>query len=636
MTQAEQKKLSRKSYMKFMRKLKAVTVFASLIAFFFGLLTTRDIVNIPYFHFENYLPDNLPPLPDKLWQDSIKGFLLSNVSALLTYFIPAYILGFIFYNKLIQDDDDNEIYKRGAQKAKPEELKKLIEEDMKVKGDKPYFHFGKQLIPIPFKEVPRNFLFLGKVGSGKTQAIFNAIFGAYNEKGKQLKPGIIDYKQTMIVYDRKPDFTQLLYREGKDFLFDPRDKRALKWNIFDDILTEDKQIDENMLDFVSKVVAPVDPDSKSAHFDEQAQGVMKAIFVKVGCMPHASNKLLIDFIQANGDGLQLRNALVNDKNVEKYGLKSAVLNALTLGQGGLDSQGNSVMATINKAFKGLSRREFYYQEGNFSVRWFINTIDEQPDRRLFIVNTKEMAGAYTTYFSLFLSLFFKIGTTLSQPSNRRIFMLFDEIQSLGSDGNHALGKKIIEELGNFLAESRSYGYSAIVATQSLPQLEKLVKKEGMRELFQHLSTKVLLQYNEPDGSEWLSKFLNEQEVERLKESYSQTGKIVDMTQDRLQESDEEKLKRVVLPAEFNSLKPLEAFVVIGEHPVSKIQFQYRQPPTLTTNLIKRELPFFDQTTIEKMRHYYRRQSKEEQVKEALRAKAEAKELTQKLAAEQVK
>jgi len=636
MTTQNTKKFTRKEYLKLMRKIKGVAIFAAFAAFFFGLLTTRDIINIPYIHFENYLPEHLPPLSDILWQQNIKGFLLSNISAFLSFFIPSYIIGFIFYNKFVDLEDDREIYKRGAKKVTPEQLKKIINEDMKKKGDKPYFWFGKQLIPIPSKEVPRNFLFLGKVGSGKTQAIFNEIFGAYDSKGRKLKPGIVDYKQTMIIYDRKPDFTQLLYRENKDYLFDPRDKRALKWNIFDDILTEDKQIDENMIDFISKVVSPVDPDSKSAHFDEQAQGVMKAIFVKIGSMPQASNKLLIDFIQANGDGVQLRNALINDKNVIKFGLKSAVVNALTLGQGGLDNQGNSVMATLNKAFKGLCRREFYYDTGNFSVRWFINTIDLIPDRRLFIVNTKEMAGAYTTYFSLFLGLFFKIGTTLSQPSNRRIFLLFDEIQSLGSDGNHALGKNIIEELGNFLAESRSYGYSCTVATQSLPQLEKLIKKEGMRELFQHLSTKILLQYNEPDGSEWLSKFLNEQEVERLKESYTQTSRVADFTQDRLQESDEEKLKRIVLPAEFNSLKPLEAFIIVGEHPVSKIQFQYRQPKPITVNLIKRELPFFDQNTIEKMRRYYKRQSKEEQVKEALRAKQEAKELTQKLAAERFK
>jgi len=639
MTTQNTKKFTRKEFLKLMRKINGVAIFAAFSAFFFGLLATRDIVNIPYFHIENYLPEHLPPLSDKLWNDSIKGFLLSNFSAFLTYFVPAYILGFIFYNKFIQDDDDNEIYKRGAQKASPEELKRLIEEDMKAKGDKPYLWLGKQLIPVPFKEVPRNFLFLGKAGSGKTQAIFSLIFGVYNARGKKLSKGIVDYKQTMIIYDRKPDFTQLLYREGKDFLFDPRDKRALKWNIFDDILTEDKEIDEEMLDFVSKIIAPVDPDSKNPHFDEQAQGVLKAILVKVACMPNPNNKLLIDFIRANTDGLQLRNTLAIDKNVvEEYGLESAVVNALTTtaGGGGLDNQGMSVMSTLNKVFKGLTKKQFYYEEGNFSIRWFIDTIDEQPDRRLFIVNTEKMSGSYTTYFALFLSLFFKLGRNLSQPSDRRIFVLFDEIQSLGAGGNQALGKNIIEEFGNFLAESRSYGYSAIVATQSLPQLEKLVKKEGMRELFQHLSTKVLLQYNEPDGSEWLSKFLNEQEVERLKESYTQSSKIADMTQDRLQESSEEKLKRVVLPAEFNSLKNLQAFVVVGEHPVSKIQFQYRQPDPITVNLIRKKLPRYDNETVNRMRRFYQRQSKEQQVKEALRAKAEAKELTQKLAAERFK
>jgi len=629
----QQKSFTRKDFWKSNRKFKATFGFsAGLSAFIFLAGNLGFIPILPHIPVQEMLPKHLPPLSDTLWQDSLRGMIIPKITIWITsYFLPIWLIAIGLYAKIFGNEDTKEIYKRGAKKATPEELKKIIEKDMKAK-DKPYFWFGKQLIPIPSKEVPRNFLFLGKVGSGKTQAIFNEIFGAYDSKGKKLKKGIVDYKQTMIIYDRKPDFTQLLYREDKDFLFDPRDQRALKWNIFDDILTESKEIDENMLDFVSKVVAPVDADSKSSHFDEQAQGVVKAIFTKIASMKNPSNKLLIDFIQANGDGVQLRNALINDSNVIKFGLKSAVVNALTMSNGGLDNQGNSVMATLNKAFKGLCRREFYYSKGNFSVRNFIDTIDEQPDRRLFIVNTKEMAGAYTTYFSLFLSLFFKIGTTLSQPSNRRIFMLFDEIQSLGSDGNHALGKKIIEELGNFLAESRSYGYSCTVATQSLPQLEKLIKKEGMRELFQHLSTKVLLQYNEPDGSEWLSKFLNEQEIERLKESYTQSSRIVDMTQDRLQESDEEKLKRVVLPSEFNSLKPLEAFIVIGEHPVSKIQFQYRQPPVITKNLIKRELPFFDQQTIEKMRSYYKRKAKEEQIKETMRQQEEAKRLKQSLTA----
>lgn len=618
--------IERKNIVKFGRKLKSVSIISAFIAFFFGLLTTRDILYIPFYDFSNLLPVHMFPLPDNFWQKSIKGFLIYNLSAFINFFTISFIITYFVHSKLFKDREGEEVFKRGAKKLEAKELVKVITNDMKEKGDKPYVFLSKDKLPIPFKETVRNFLFLGKVGSGKTQGIFNLVFGLYkNEKKESI--GLIDYSQTLIIYDRKPDFTQLLYRRGtgKDFLFDPRDTDCLKWNIFNDLLTRDKNINESMVDFFAKALCPVDSDSKSSHFQEQAQAVFKAVLVKVAGMKNPNNKILIDFLQANGEGTQLRNVLIVDSNVKKYGLQSSVINSLTLGQGGLDNQGNSVMSSLNKSFRGICRREFYYEEGDFSVRDFINTIDSNPDRRLFIVNTKEMAGAYTTYFSLFLNLFFKIGTTLSQPSNRRIFMLFDEIQSLGSDGNEALGRQIIGELCNFMAESRAYGYSVTVATQSLPQLERLIKKEGTRELFQHLSNKFLFQYNEPEGSEWLSKYLNEQEIDRLKESYTQSGDT-DLNKDRFQESDEEKLKRIVLPSEFNSLKPLEAFAIVGEHPTSRIQFIYRLPPRICNNLIEKPLPFFDQTTIEAMRTFYKSQAKEEQIKEALRMAKEVEEI----------
>ncbi|MCK9372431.1 MAG: type IV secretion system DNA-binding domain-containing protein [Sulfuricurvum sp.] len=638
MTDEEQSnRFDRKNIIKVMRRVKVSSIFSLFVALFLGILTTRDIIPIPFIHFENMLPDTMPPIEETLWRDSIKGFLLYNLSAFVTYFFPSLAISYYAYGKLFNTADEEIIHKRGTKRVEAKDLKARIEKAIKEKGDEATFIFGQQEIPIPSKEVPRNFLFLGKVGSGKTQAIFNEIFGGYhmvNGLPVKTSKGIVDMNCTMIVYDRKPDFTQLLYRRGsgKDFLFDPRDKDSLRWNIFDD-LKPGEEIDETMVDFFAQAIVPSDPDSKSAHFIDQAQAVMKAILIKIAGMKNPSNKVLIDFLQANGEGLQLRNVLSVDKTVIKYGLQGGVLNALTLGVGGLDSQGNSVMASINKAIRGLCRREFYYDEGNFSVRWFINTIDQFPDRRLFIVNTKEMAGAYTTYFSQLILLIFKIGTTLSQPSDRRIFMLFDEVQSLGSDGNHALGKKIIEELGNFMGESRSYGYSVTVATQSLPQLEKLVKKEGMRELFQHLSTKVLLQYNEPDGAEFLSRFLNEMEIRRIKQSHSQgASAATDVSQDRLQESDEEKLKRIVLPGEFNTLKPLEAFLIVGEHPVAKINFTYRQPDLITEGLIPRKLPDLDHETILKMRRFYSNLADEEQIREQLIKQKNQKALEEKLKA----
>lgn len=587
---------------KFFRDLKQISVIAGFSGFFFGLLTTRDIVSLPFFHIENLLPNKMPPLGDAFWNDSIKGFLLFNLSAFLTYFIISFIIVLVAYKSIFKDKT-NEKVKRGARRITGKELKKTIEKDMKTKKDATMFSLARERIPLPFKEVPRNFLFLGKAGSGKTQGIFNLIFGNYSKDGVKESRGIVDYNTTMIIYDRKPDFTGRLYRRGsgKDFLFNPLDRDCLKWNIFDDLLTDSKEIDESMVEFYAKSLCPTDSDSKNAHFQEQAQAVTKAVLVAVaGMSKNANNKYLIDFIQANGDGLTLRNALIKDKTVIKYGLHNNVMNALTIGAGGLDNQGNSVMATLNKVFRGLSKREFYYSDGGFSIRQFIKEVDKRPDRRLFIVNTKKMAGAYTTYFSLFINLIFKTGTTLSQPSNRRIFLLFDEIQSLGSDGNHELGKQLISELGNFLAESRSYGYSAIVATQSLPQLEQLIKKDGMRELFQHLSNKFIFQYNEPDGAEWLSRYLNEQEIERVKESISRGD-----SNDRINESEEEKLKRIVLPSEFNTLKPLQAFCIVGEHPTADIQFEYRLPKDITNELIARELPFFNNEDIEAIKNRYK-------------------------------
>ena len=591
------------AFTKFLIHVKTMLIIAGFSGFFFGLLTTRDILSLPFFHIERLLPERMPPLGDAFWNDSIKGFLIFNLSAFLTYFIVSFIICMIAY-KILFSDKNNERIKRGAKRISGKELKKILENDMKNKKDAPMFSLAKERISLPFKEVPRNFLFLGKVGSGKTQGIFNLIFGNYSKDGVKESRGIVDYNTTMIIYDRKPDFTPRLYRRGsgKDFLFNPLDRDCLKWNIFDDLLTDSKEIDESMIEFYAKSLCPSDSDSKNSHFQEQSQAVTKAVLVAIAGMNggNANNKFLIDFIQANGDGLTLRNTLIKDKTVIKYGLHNNVMNALTVGAGGLDNQGNSVMATLNKVFRGLSKREFYYSDGGFSIKQFMKDIDKRPDRRLFIVNTKKMSGAYTTYFSLFINLIFKTGTSISQPSNRRIFMLFDEIQSLGSDGNHELGKQLIHELGNFLAESRSYGYSAIVATQSLPQLEQLIKKEGMRELFQHLSNKFLFQYNEPEGAEWLSRYLNEQEIERLKESISRGD-----SSDRINESEEEKLKRIVLPAEFNSLKPLQCFAVVGEHPTAQIQFEYKLPQMITNELIKKPLPLFDYKDIEILRNKYK-------------------------------
>lgn len=290
----------------------------------------------------------------------------------------------------------------------------------------------------------------------------------------------------------------------------------------------------------------------------------------------------------------LRDSLLSDPTVLKFGAANFVRNSLTVDdKGSPDGQGNSVVATLNDTFKQLCRREFYYAEGNFSIRqWLWSLKDGNRDTRLFIVNTSEQAGAYARYFSLFISLIYKHGLALPNHKTRRIWFILDEIQSLGSGGNQALGQYLISELVNFLAESRSKGFSVTAATQSLPQLEKLIEMEGMRALFQLLSNKFFLQYDEPVGAKFITDFLGSSEQNKTKTGVSKGGQI---EQDKLSTNEEEKLKQAVLESELGLLAPLTSYTKLGNFPVCKMEFDYQEPPkSCKEPLIRRVLPFFDQ------------------------------------------
>ncbi len=502
----------------------------------------------------------------------LKSGIFLNISIFLSYFLPSFfVLSLLFFYK----KEQKETIQRGQERVSAKELKKIIKKTVK----KDYrLELFKEKIPLPFTEENRGLLYLGKAGSGKTQAIYDFLFGSKN------KTGFSDLAQTMIIYERKGnDFISKLYREDRDYLFDPRDRRSIKWNIFKDLKNDyNEEIDEAMLDFFAKSFQPIS-DNKFNHFEKQSQAIIKAILVKIAHKNNANNKVLIDYLLNHGDLVSLKNSLISDINVAKFGLIGAVENALTTdSEGNPNAQGSSVMATLNHIFRNLIRREFYYEEGNFSVREFINSIDKTPDKRLFIVNSTENDGAYSAYFSLMFMLIFKHGRNLQNSSNRRVLLLLDECQSLE--------KHVIEELTNFLAESRSKGFVPVVATQSLPQLEALIEKKGMRALFQLLSSKVILQYDEPDGARFLVDFFAENEIIKKKETASEAYTAL---QDRISFSEEEKLKKVVLPVELSTLKPLEAFVKIGNFPVSKISIEYQEPQNICESLIRQDFGYFD-------------------------------------------
>lgn len=585
----------------FLRHLKWIGWTSSGIAALTAVLTWNNASLVPYLK-----------IVDHLGNVKLFNNLLDSASIFTNYFFISFLtftVGVLIYYFFLEKEEIE--IKRGATLDTADNVKRAILKYMKKNNGRFRMTLSKAKIPLGFTEEVRNFLFIGKAGAGKTQLIYNTFLGNvknhYKKKylffGKKelvqiekISKGVADFKEPMICYERKgDDFVGPFYVRGNpDYhLFDPRDIDSIKWNIFDDLLTLEGEIDESMVDYYTNSLQPVG-DGKDSHFQKQAQAVVKAILLKIAGGENPSNKSLIDYLLANGNLKDLRDSLLNDPTVLKFGAANFVRNSLTVDdKGSPDGQGNSVVATLNDTFKQLCRREFYYAEGNFSIRqWLWSLKEGNRDTRLFIVNTSEQAGAYARYFSLFISLIYKHGLALPNHKSRRIWFILDEIQSLGSGGNQALGQYLISELVNFLAESRSKGFSVTAATQSLPQLEKLIEMEGMRALFQLLSNKFFLQYDEPIGAKFITDFLGSSEQEKTKKGLSKGGQI---GQDKLSENEEEKMKQAVLESELGLLEPLTSYTKLGNFPVCKMEFDYQEPPKSCENpLVRRVLPFFDE------------------------------------------
>jgi type IV secretory pathway TraG/TraD family ATPase VirD4 len=401
-------------------------------------------------------------------------------------------------------------------------------------------------IPLPYFEENRSILLIGKAGAGKTQAFFNLLLQ------------IFKFNETMIIYDRKPDFWNRFYDESKDLLFYPKDERTLCWNIFDDIKDEDD------IDFAVKSIIPVNLEVKDPFWDTASRDILKAVFLKILTFEKPSNKKLIDFLRINSTADELFEelneiAVNNGVNLEYY-LKSKNTTA-------------SIMSTFSAHTNKLLRKEFYYEQGTFNVVDFITNIDtKNKGKRLFLVQTANESGVYEVYFRLMIDLLIKEIKGLLNNSERRIWIGLDEFQSLGK----------LKEIEEGLAEGRSKGLAILLGTQSLAKVEEIYGKLLMRSLFQLLSTKIVLQYDEPDGAKFLSEFFGEQEVIEVNENRMVTS---EGSRDISQMQQKETIKKIFLGGEFATLKPLEAYIRISNFNISKITFKYIEIPD--KNIIKK-------------------------------------------------
>jgi type IV secretory pathway TraG/TraD family ATPase VirD4 len=533
------------------RKVKLIFNYGVLIAILYIALTINTDTRLISFEIRD-AKTALEIYNIRLYENHIGKYLYKAYIYLLSDYsinriLQGLILGFMISYLVIVKVTIKE-GKRVLRGTKIVNAKELIKDITKT-SNRIRLYISSKNIPLPYFEENRSILIIGKAGAGKTQAFFNLLLQ------------IFKFNETMIIYDRKPDFWNRFYDESKDYLFYPKDERTLRWNIFDDIKDEDD------IDFAIYSIIPINTEAKDPFWDNASRDILKAVFLKILTFEKPSNKKLIDFLRINSTADELFDelneiAVNNGVNLEYY-LKSK-------------NTTSSILSTFQGHTNKLLRKEFYYENGNFSVSDFIADIDiKNKGKKLFLVQTANESGAYQVYFRLMIDLLIKEIKGLPNNDERRIWMPLDEFQSLGK----------IKEIEEGLAEGRSKGLAILLGTQSLAKVEELYGKLLMRSLFQLLSTKIILQYDEPDGAKFLSDFFGEQEIVEINENRMVTS---EGSRDISQMQQKETVKKIFLSGEFSVLQPLEAFIKISNFDITRTTFKYIS--IKDTNILKKSKP----------------------------------------------
>ena len=388
-------------------------------------------------------------------------------------------------------------YIRGAKILSVDDMKK------ETKNLETNFKLGE--IDIPKKIETEHILIIGSSGSGKTQLLKRPILKALNDNSKK-----------GIIHDIKGDWISEFYDREKHFIFNPIDKRSLKWNIFNDI--------HNVFDIKNFCawLIPDNPKANDPFWNDSARLILESI-------------LLYLFSEDKKSNYELKRLLL----MENKDLKILLEN---YGKGAMLLEKKDSFLTLQTKMSFID----FLEDGDFSFKEWIH----KGKGFIFLSNIEETEAIMKPVLTLAINVLASETLKLDDDLNRRIYFFLDEFTSL-----HKLEKII-----SLLKLGRSKGASVWLAFQDFQQLEKIYNREDMRTVINNSATTCVLRLKEPESAEYFAKRFGKQEYKIKTETIS-TG--IAINRDGFSYSEQIKDDFVVKDSEILNLPNLTLFIAIS-------------------------------------------------------------------------
>jgi len=437
------------------------------------------------------------------------------------YFALFYIIVFFIKSRI----EGKDRYVRGTMILPISRLNKLLKKG--AKNDKiRNLRIGKSIIPRKMETT--HILILGAAGSGKS-VLLNQLLKQINGRKDKSRYG----PEKAIIYDLKGEYIEKHYTE-EDYIFSPFDLRSVKWSFFNEIKTFPD------FDVVAKSLYTV-KDKRNEYFYNCAKDVFRAGLIYLYMNDKTSNTDIWNFFSESLDNikralstlpLKERGAI---KHIEKEEANSSA----------------NIVSVLQERIQFF--RYLIDLDGDFSLREYIRNNSTQ---NLYLLNIDLYKNIFKPLMSLVVDIMIREILSLPDDLNRRIFIIIDELGSLYK----------LESVLDLVTIGRSKGAPLICANQDLGRLEETYGKPNVQTLFNNFNSLVVFRINEPKTAEFLSQAIGEQQIIR-----SQRSSQISPTDygDRKSYNEQEKLERIMIPSELQSLKDFQAILRVANYGLAK-------------------------------------------------------------------
>lgn len=401
---------------------------------------------------------------------------------------------------------------------------------------------------IPDEILALHFIIAGGTGSGKSQALQEAIQGIRDD---------LEYGGRAIFTDSGGELMSRFYRDG-DIVLNPFDARTVHWNPF-------AEIRNTRVDF-DRLAISVVPEGGSGTEKEWS-------FYARNFLSDILQTLFQSGVRDPREAMRIATAAPREElKTFLVGTSSETLS---------DLSNDKFLGSIRGVLSNYVRPwRFLCSDGDFSMREWIRS----GEGAIWLTYRDDMMQAYRPLLATLLDI--AITEVLScEPSPTEIqhWLCFDELDSLG----------MIQTLPDLLTRGRKYGVSAFSAIQSIAQLEKTNGRERAQILLQCFSSSLTLLQPDPQDADYWSRRIGEVEQIHAEhgENEGNSGRVGERNSQNSGSSTSYRraTERLVLASELQLLPKLAGVLKLaGEDGVRVVKVPFQAIDRVAEPFIERE------------------------------------------------